>query len=71
MTSEAISLGVAGMTCGHCAKTVERSVQAVPGVLQASVDLRAATLKAVVDPTRTDRQALEAAVERAGYEVQR
>lgn len=69
MTSQTLTLGVSGMTCGHCATTVERSVQAVPGVLEASVDLRTNTLTARLDPARADEAALRAAVERAGYEV--
>lgn len=68
MTTRSIILNVSGMTCGHCAATVERSVQAVPGVLAASVDLEESTLRASVDG-RADERALRAAVERAGYEV--
>jgi copper chaperone CopZ len=69
MTSDIITLNVAGMTCGGCARSVERSVQATPGVLEASVDLPTRTLKARVDPARADARALREAVERAGYEV--
>lgn len=69
MTESILTLRVAGMTCGHCAKTVERSVQATPGVLEASVDLTTKTLKARVDPARADADALRDAVARAGYEV--
>ena len=30
---------VAGMTCGHCVRSVETAVSALPGVTSASVDL--------------------------------
>lgn len=68
MATETVTLRVAGMTCGHCAKTVERHVQMVPGVLAASVNLGAGTLRASVDPARVALRDVEAAVEEAGYE---
>lgn len=33
------TINVKGMTCGHCAKTVEKAVLSVAGVSQATVDL--------------------------------
>ncbi|HEX2021245.1 MAG TPA: heavy-metal-associated domain-containing protein, partial [Candidatus Thermoplasmatota archaeon] len=38
------TLRVRGMTCGHCAKTVERAARAVPGVEDARADLGAGAL---------------------------
>jgi len=62
------SFPVEGMTCASCVARVERSLAAVPGVAEASVNL--ATEGATV---RADRSvpldALRAAVEKAGYSV--
>ncbi|WP_093162106.1 cation-translocating P-type ATPase [Variovorax sp. YR216] len=62
------SLPIEGMTCASCVARVERSLASVPGVTDASVNL--ATEAATV---RTDgsvaRDALRAAVEKAGYGV--
>lgn len=62
---ESIILQVQGMTCGHCAKTVERHARDVPGVEDAKVDLQRATLTA----RGGTREALVAAVRAAGYDV--
>ena len=58
-------LAVEGMTCASCVARVERALRAVPGVLEASVNL--ATERASVRHAGADASALAAAVERAGY----
>lgn len=58
------------MTCGGCARSVERSVKAVPGVLEVSVDLPARTVNARVEPGASE-DAMRQAVRRAGFEVLR
>ena len=60
---------VQGMTCASCAGRVEKAVQAVPGVLGADVNL-ANEVATVTVSTQTATDALVAAVQRAGYEVQ-
>ena len=64
-----VELAVEGMTCASCVGRVERALQAVPGVAQASVNL--ATERATVRGTAgaVDIQALVAAVAKAGYAV--
>ena len=60
------SLAVGGMTCASCAGRVEKALRAVPGVLDASVNL--ATERAVIRTAgRADTASLVQAVERAGY----
>ncbi|HET9822125.1 MAG TPA: heavy metal translocating P-type ATPase [Burkholderiaceae bacterium] len=63
-----VDLSVDGMTCASCVARVERALKAVPGVLDASVNL--ATGQARVGVAGTDTAALVAAVQRAGYEAQ-
>ena len=65
-----IELPITGMTCANCARTVERTLnKKTPGVVKAGVNY--ATEKATVEylPGATDRAALVAAVEKAGYGV--
>lgn len=64
-----VVLQVNGMTCGHCAKTVEGSVRSLPGVREARVDLAKKELTAAFDASQVDEKAIERAVERAGYAV--
>ena len=57
---------VQGMTCASCAGRVEKAAQAVPGVLQAQVNLATDTLSVTSAPG-FEPQALQQAVSRAGY----
>jgi Cu+-exporting ATPase len=59
-------LDVSGMTCASCVRRVERALSRVDGVQEASVNL--ATERATVHGT-APKEALIAAVERAGYEA--
>ncbi len=61
--------GVEGMTCASCVARVERALKAVPGVVDAAVKL--ATERATVRSASgaVPMAALEAAVQKAGYEV--
>jgi Cu+-exporting ATPase len=63
---ETVDLLIEGMTCASCVGRVERALKAVPGVIEASVNLatesaQVRTLGAIAS------DALIAAVERAGY----
>jgi copper chaperone len=59
-------LQVEGMTCGGCANSVKRSVQAVDSNAQVDVDL--ASKKVRVD-TEVDLQVVKSAITDAGYPV--
>jgi cation transport ATPase len=63
------TFGVTGMTCASCVGRVERALEKVPGVLEASVNL--ATEKATVGYLvgEVEPRDLEKAVEGAGYGV--
>ncbi|MCH5499903.1 heavy metal translocating P-type ATPase [Pseudomonas syringae] len=64
--AQTIGLSVEGMTCASCVGRVERALQAVPGVSQATVNL--ATERATVRGVAA-LDALLAAIEKAGYEA--
>ena len=63
------TLAVEGMTCAACSGRVEKALNAVPGVAEATVNL--ATERATVrfDASETTPLALAEAVQRAGYDV--
>ena len=61
-------LAVSGMTCASCVNRVRRSLEAVPGVAEAAVNL--ASESALVEHAAdVEGDALVAAVARAGYEA--
>ncbi|MDX2154626.1 MAG: copper-translocating P-type ATPase [Bryobacteraceae bacterium] len=68
--SKMTELGVEGMTCSGCARTVSSALQQVPGVLEATVD-HAAGVALVRSLRHVTAEELEAAVERAGYKPSR
>lgn len=59
-------LKVDGMTCGGCAASVKRALQALDANAQVEVDLPGKTVK--VD-TSAQLDAVKSAVEDAGYDV--
>ncbi len=67
--SRAVSLPVTGMSCAACARTIERTLQHVPGVSAAGVNF--ATNRATVkfDPSVVSVDALADAVRSVGYDV--
>ena len=64
--AQTIDLSIEAMTCASCVGRVERSLQAVPGVAQATVNL--ATERASVRGVAAG-EALVAAIAKAGYEA--
>lgn len=64
-----ITLTVGGMTCGGCAKSVERALAAVDGVEKVAVNLEAGSAQVTFDAARADAQKLIAAVEDAGFDA--
>ncbi|AOV15721.1 copper-translocating P-type ATPase [Acidihalobacter aeolianus] len=62
-----LQLAVEGMTCASCVGRVERALQRVPGVLEASVNLATEQAKVRFLPAMTDVDALTSAVAEAGY----
>ena len=69
MTAETVTLPVAGMTCGNCARSVERKLSSTAGVSRATVNLDAASAIVEFDPSQTAVPKLIAAIEQLGYEV--
>ncbi|MBN1110162.1 MAG: copper-translocating P-type ATPase [Methanomassiliicoccales archaeon] len=64
-----LDLSVAGMSCATCAQTIERSVGALEGVFQATVNLVTEKLNVRYDPQRVRVAQIKKAVQDAGFEV--
>src|ERR1700681_2627140 len=57
------------MTCAACARTIERTLQRVDGVAQASVNFATSRAEVQFDPDATDVPRLATAVREVGYDV--
>jgi len=66
-SGERVTFSVDGMTCNHCAMSVERALAECTGVSSANVDLRLGS--AVVTGTDFDIGSLSRAIEGLGYRV--
>ncbi len=62
-----ITLSIEGMSCQHCVANVKQSLEAVPGVTAAVVDLEAGS--AQVEGQDLSQEQLEQAVIDAGYGI--
>lgn len=71
MTTQTIAVAVAGMTCGHCVRSVQEELTALPGVTDVHVELVAGGLSRITITTSVpiDDEDIAAAVEEAGYSV--
>ncbi|HWC95880.1 MAG TPA: heavy metal-associated domain-containing protein [Candidatus Sulfopaludibacter sp.] len=69
MPIETLQLPVQGMTCGNCARSVERTLASTPGVTKVTVDLQAARATVEYDQDLVTPGVLAAAVRDLGYEV--
>ena len=64
-----ITLPVSGMTCASCVRRVEKALNKVEGVQDASVNLATEKATVLFDPALATPGAMQAAVEKAGYGV--
>ncbi len=66
--SETRTYTVTGMTCGHCVSSVTEEVQELPGVENVEVILETGAVT-VTTSRPADDEAVQAAVEEAGYQL--
>jgi len=66
-TPQAVVLDVQNMTCSLCPITVKKSLEAVPGVRDAKVDLGQKTATVKFDPDKADIATLVKATTNAGF----
>ncbi|HEX2188520.1 MAG TPA: cation transporter [Longimicrobiaceae bacterium] len=63
-------LNVTGMSCSHCAQTVEKALRGAPGVRSATVHLENGAAEVEHEEGRVAPEQLVAAVEEEGYGAQ-
>lgn len=64
-----VVLRIGGMHCASCVGRVEKALEAVPGVVEAAVDLTTRSATVSFDPCAASPEQLAAAVRAAGYEA--
>jgi len=64
-----VALKVAGMTCPGCVRSVQKVLEAIPGVEHAEVSLEQRQARVSFDPAQTGLDAFKAAIADAGYET--
>ncbi len=65
-----LTLKLRGMSCASCANSIEDVIRSVPGVSECSVNFGAEQATITYDPRRTDVEAIQDAVDAAGYSAQ-
>jgi copper chaperone CopZ len=69
MAPQTIQLNVQGMTCGNCARSVERKLASTPGVTKATVSLEEHRATVEYDGELVKPETLANAVRQLGYDV--
>jgi len=69
MATQTVNMLVRGMTCGGCARTVEKKLLATPGVSKVTVDLDGGSASVEYDAATVQPDLLANAVRQLGYEV--
>ena len=64
-------LGIEGMTCDNCVKTLTRALKRVNGIKDVDVDLGNARATITFDTTKTDMAAIHEAIGKSGYKATR
>lgn len=67
--SESVSIAVSGMKCGGCEQTIHTAVSAIEGVLSVKASHQEKRVVVEFDPDKTDIEAIEDAIEAAGFNV--
>lgn len=66
---QTITLGISGMTCGGCVRSISKVLNALDGVAKSEVSLEERRAVVEFDPDKLGVDRLKHAIEEAGYEV--
>ena len=66
---QTVTLGISGMTCGGCVRSVSNVLKALDGVAKADVSLEKNHAVVEYDPGKVQLAQLKRSVEEAGFEV--
>ena len=67
LVTETASIGIAGMTCDSCVRTVEKALRGLPGVNEVTIDREAAIARVVFDNSMIDVPTIHDALLKSGY----
>jgi copper chaperone CopZ len=67
--AEDVTLQVEAMSCTECEQRLGKALRRVDGVREATADHRTGQVRVRFDPAITDRAALTAQIDTAGYSV--
>lgn len=65
------TIKIKGMSCQHCRRAVETGLTALNGIIEARVILEEGIARVSFDETRVSLQDIYAAIEDAGYYVEK
>ena len=65
-----VTIGVYGMTCGHCQKRVADAISSLEGVESVEVDLESESATVSFDPQKTSLDNIKGAIQKAGYSTE-
>jgi len=66
---QTVTLGISGMTCGGCVRSVSNVLKALDGVAKAEVSLEQRSAVVDYDPAKLGVAQLKHSIEEAGFEV--
>ena len=66
---QTVTLGISGMTCGGCVRSVSNVLKALDGVVKAEVSLEKNNALVEYDPGKVQVEQLRRSVEEAGFGV--
>jgi copper chaperone len=66
---QTVTLGISGMTCGGCVRSVTNVLKAQDGVAKAEVSLEKNNAVVEYDPGKVQVEQLKRSVQEAGFEV--
>jgi copper chaperone len=69
MQMQTVTLGISGMTCGGCVRSVTNVLTALDGVAKADVSLEKKSAVVEYDPGKVQIEQLKRSVVEAGFEV--
>ena len=67
--AKSASFGLTGMSCASCAQTIRESLEDLPGVERANVNIATERATVLYDPERVDIESMRKAVRNAGYDT--
>ena len=65
-----VTIGVYGMTCGHCQKRVADAISSLEGVESVEVDLESERATVSFDPQKVSLDDIKGAIQKAGYSTE-